>query len=240
MVRPNVLIIAEIGICHNGCLETAKELIQAAKETGADIAKFQLYDVDALFPDKKIMSRGRNWYEEVKLTQLSKEQVKVLADFCKKSDIEFMASCFDLERLGWLEELGVKRHKAASRYVTEELVKAMHDTGKEVLVSIPYGKIEEQWWKTEYADKLLFCIPECPPSKLALNQVDWDVFEGFSDHSIGIMAPLVAVARGAKVIEKHITLDRTDLRGPDHFCSLEPWELEKMVDNIRKIECLMT
>ena len=97
-----ITIVAEIGINWQGDILLAYEMIYTAKTCGADIAKFQLYDVDKLFPDKKIIAQGKNWYEEVKRTQLTREQAFELAEYCRRLGIEFMCSVFDLERLGLL------------------------------------------------------------------------------------------------------------------------------------------
>ncbi len=233
------LVIADIGINFDGNLDKAKALIRAAKESGASIAKFQLYDVEALFHGT-VMARGKNWYKDVLRTQLTKDNVFELCQYCKQVGIEFAASCFDTERLEWLEESHVKRHKLGSRYVSEELARAMKKTGKEIIASVPYGNMEEFWWRAKYADKMLYCIPEYPPEKVSLSKVDFDIFDGFSDHTPSITASLVAVARGAKVIEKHLTFDKNDTSGPDHACSITPSELKLLVETIEKIECLIS
>ena len=105
-------IIAEIGQNHNGDMALARQLIRSAKENGADVAKFQLYDARALFPKE-----GNEWFDYNCKTELSHDQIRELADECRRAGIEFMASVFDVERIAWLEEVGVKRHKIASRSI---------------------------------------------------------------------------------------------------------------------------
>ena len=117
-----VEIIAEIGQNHNGDMLLAKELIHAAKENGADVAKFQLYDAVSLFPKE-----NNPWYEYNCQTELSRDQVTDLNNECQKVGIEFMSSVFDVERIDWLESINVKSHKVASRSIKDaSLTNAMN------------------------------------------------------------------------------------------------------------------
>jgi len=231
-----MLIIAEIGQNHNGAMSIAKELICAAKEKGAHIAKFQLYDVDKIFaPDFE-------WYKEAKEAQLSKGQVVELSEICSKADIEFSASVFDIERFGWTEELGIKRYKIASRSIYDKnLVDSIASTGKDIIVSL--GMYEEEGFpniigkgKIDY----LYCVAKYPtmPEDLDFKNIDFEKFSGFSDHTIGIMASIVAMARGAKIIEKHFTLDKK-MHGPDHSGSMDPDELREIVKYAEDIENIL-
>src|SRR3954468_5086707 len=125
-------IIAEIGQNHNGDMKMATDLIRAAKDCGADVAKFQMYEARALFPKE-----NNPWYDYNCRTELSRAQVDELANECARLDIEFMASVFDLERVEWLEAIGVKRYKVASRSVRETaLVERLVATGKPLIVSL--------------------------------------------------------------------------------------------------------
>ena len=222
-----VIIIAEIGINHNGDMDIAKKLIAQSKATGAHIAKFQLYDVDRLFPDKKVISIGQNWYEKVKKTQLSFDQVKILQKYCKKAGIEFMASAFDIERVGWLEKLNVKRHKIGTRVNQNmKLIKAMVSTGKEIIISSKKPLTNLPIYPNYTR---LYCIPlyPAPSDTLKLSRISFpEDFHGFSDHALGIYASQIAIARGAMMIEKHFTFDITNNDGPDHLCSITLPELE--------------
>lgn len=231
-----MLIIAEIGQNHNGNIGVAKELIHAAKAKGADIAKFQLYDVD------KIFSPNFEWYKEAKEAQLSKAQVFDLARECAKLNIEFCASVFDLERFYWTEELGMKRYKIASRSIYEkELIDAVAKTGKDIIVSL--GMYQEKGFpKIETRGKVdyLYCVAKYPamPQDLNFADVDFTRYSGFSDHTIGNAASFIAMARGAKIIEKHFTLSKK-MHGPDHAGSMDPGELEEIVTFARKVhDCL--
>ena len=232
-----ITIIAEMGINHQGKMSVAKELISQAKRCGADLVKSQLYDVDKLFPDKKIIAQNRNWYNEVKRTQLSKEQANELFQFGQKIGIEVFYSVFDLERLQWCEEMGTKMHKVATREnKNKKLIEAMLDTKKNVLLSCqdrntPYSPLYG-------ALSYLYCVPEYPTplDKINFNQISFPhEFQGFSDHTLGTEASVCAMARGAKIIEKHFTLSR-GLVGPDQICSLEPNELRELVRYARKFE----
>lgn len=227
-------IIAEIGQNHNGDIELARRLICAAKGGGADVAKFQLYDARSLFPKE-----GNPWFDYNCTTELSRDDVERLSRTCDEVGIEFMASVFDVERLAWLEEVGVKRHKLASRSVRDKaLVDAMAATGKPVLMSL--GMWDEAEFPPFPNDKVnyLYCISKYPTplEELHLSKIDFSRYAGFSDHSIGISAAVAALARGAGVIEKHFTLDKT-MYGPDHEGSMTPGELRQLAnfrDDFRK------
>jgi sialic acid synthase SpsE len=231
-----MLIIAEIGQNHNGDMDIARKLILAAKEKGADIAKFQLYDVDKIFtPDFE-------WYKEAKDAQLTKDQIFELADVCAKIGIEFSASVFDLERFDWTEELGMKRYKIASRSIYEkDLINTIASTGKDMIVSLGMYK-EKGFPQIDTSGKVdyLYCVAKYPtmPNDLGFLNVDFNDYSGFSDHTIGITASLVAIARGARIIEKHFTLDK-QMHGPDHSGSMDPMELEELVSYARNIEKIL-
>ena len=235
-LAPKILIIAEIGQNHNGEMEIAKKLISAAKEGGADIAKFQLYDVDTIF------SPSFEWYKETKETQLTKDQVLELADWCEKVGIEFMSSVFDTERVKWCEEIGTKRYKIASRSIYDkQLIDAIAKTDKEIIASLGMYKGKEfPQIDTQGKVDFLYCVAKYPtlPEDLNFLEVDFNRYSGFSDHTIGIEAALVAMARGAKIIEKHFTLDK-NMHGPDHAGSMEPQELRQMVELARKFESIL-
>jgi sialic acid synthase SpsE len=219
-------IIAEIGQNHNGDMQLARRLIAEAKAAGASVAKFQVYDARALFPKE-----GNDWYEYNCQTELSRSDVELLALECEQVGIEFMASVFDVERIAWLEAVGVRRYKIASRSITDTaLVDAVGSTGKPLLVSLGM-------WSDPHFPKIqasgsvdfLFCISKYPTSlsELHLSEVDFARYAGFSDHTIGIEASMVALARGARLIEKHFTLDKT-MYGPDHEGSMTPSELRAL------------
>lgn len=219
-------LIAEIGQNHNGDMALARELILCAKNNGADVAKFQVFDVDAVFGKE-----GNEWYEYNRKAQLSREDVLWLSGECKKIGIEFMASVFDTERIQWLEEAEVKRYKIASRSIKDSLLlEAVAKTGKPIIVSLGH-------WKKEAFPNIhssapvsfLYCVSKYPAKleELRLGLIDFAKYSGFSDHTIDITAAQIALSRGAKIIEKHFTLDKR-MSGPDHACSMTPGELKRL------------
>ena len=246
-MRP-IEIIAEAGINHNGDMETAKKLIHEAKKAGADVIKFQLYD-----PRKRPDIEQHPWKDIVLQSRLTKRQLYFLDQECDRADIEFMCSVFDVERVGWLEEIGVKRYKIASKSIHDkELAEAITATGKPVIVS--YGMREsgkETWidkltWEKDMSTSLkcLYCVSNYPT---ALSDIDfydndgYSIFDslahGFSDHTVGITVSIVAMSLGARIIEKHFTTSRV-LSGPDHLLSCEPDELRQLCsfrDDIERI-----
>jgi sialic acid synthase SpsE len=216
-------IIAEIGQNHNGDMHLASELIRLARDNGADVAKFQVYDARKLFP-----SEGNSWFAYNCQTELTREQVDYLADECRKAGIEFMASVFDVDRIAWLEGAGVARYKIASRSIGDQaLIAALCETGKPLVASLGMWKGKE-FPRIEHRTpvQFLFCVSKYPTALEDLNfsQVDFDRFAGFSDHTIGISASIAAFARGAAILEKHFTSDKT-LYGPDHECSMTAADL---------------
>lgn len=216
-------IIAEIGQNHNGDMQLARRLIAESKAAGAGVAKFQVYDARALFPKE-----GNEWFDYNCKTELSRNDVETLARDCEREGIEFMASVFDVERVGWLEGVGMKRYKIASRSVKDRaLIEAVARTGKPMLVSLG------MWDGAEFPKitspggvEYLYCVSKYPTemSDLHFGKVDFTRYAGFSDHTIGIDAPMIALSRGARIIEKHFTLDKT-MYGPDHSGSMTPSEL---------------
>jgi len=219
-------IIAEIGQNHNGDMALARDLIFAAAEAGASVAKFQLYDAKDLFPKE-----GNPWFDYNCKTEISREQMEELSAWSMEAGIEFMASCFDTRRINWLESVGVKRHKVASRSIQEsEMIKALVATDKELLISL--GMWQGDGFPKISSDNIryLYCVSKYPTPHEDLNfsNVDFQEYAGFSDHTIGIEASMIALARGACIIEKHFTLDKT-MYGPDHEGSMTPEELKKLV-----------
>lgn len=239
-----VEIIAEIGINHNGSMAMAKELIRQAAIAGADVAKFQAYSVDALFgpngeDPNPVIHAG------VKPLEFNKEQFVELKEYCEEEGIEFMCSVFDRERLKWMEDLGVKRHKIASRTskLTRNLAEEIVATGKECFMSLGFGAeplegMESVKNKDVYNVKYLYCVAQYPTAYSELGipkNFAKSLYTGFSDHSLGIEASLIAIARGAQVIEKHFTLNK-GLPGFDHVCSMTPDELRELVYYARRME----
>jgi N,N'-diacetyllegionaminate synthase len=254
----SVFIIAEAGVNHNGNLELARKLVDAAKDAGADCVKFQT------FVSKNIVSKNavkaeyqkqqtkpeESQQDMLKKLELSFDQFVELNEYCKSKDIEFMSTAFDFDSIDFLDSLGMRTWKIPSGDITNlpYLIK-IAKLNKPVILSTGMSTMEDiksaiQILKENEAGELtvLHCTTEYPTpfedvNIRAMNTIkeEFGVKVGYSDHTKGIEVPIAAVALGATVIEKHFTLDR-NMEGPDHKASLEPNELKAMVDSIRHIE----
>ena len=224
-----ILVIAELGHNFNGNIKLAKKMIEEAKACGADIAKIQLYDTD------KIKKPWQSRYFELKFSEIDFNEAKEIKEHCDKVGIEFMASAFDTERVEWLEKLGVKRHKIASRNIYDkELIRSMEKTGKPIIASLGLYK-EDFFPKIKNCD-FLYCVSEYPATiKLKDFPITFNKYNGFSDHTNGMFWAKEAILRGAKIIEKHFTLNKS-IPGCDQECSAEPVELRDFIRFVRKIE----
>lgn len=221
-----VELIAEIGQNHNGDMELARRMIREAKLAGADVAKFQLFEARSLFNET-----GNPWFEYNLRTEISRQDLQMLKGECDDVGIEFMASAFDVERVGWLELEDVKRHKLASRSIQDgTLIRSMVETRKTIIASLGH------WKKAELPDigedgqvEFLYCVSRYPAvsGDFEFSTTDFSVLSGFSDHSEGLAASKIAIARGAQIIEKHFTLDKSSF-GPDHGGSMTPDELREL------------
>jgi len=308
----SVFIIAEAGVNHNGNLETARQLVDAAVAAGADAVKFQTFKAENLVTrhagkaayqkittakDGGSVAIGREPMrptdaDENQLTMLKRLELKYelhfqLLAYCQKLGIEFLSTAFDFESLDFLvRELGVETLKVPSGEITNGPFLLAHaQTGKPIILSTgmatlgevetalgvlafgylaiagatgSVGSLQQRQPSSSAFQKayssaqgqavlrekvtLLHCTSEYPTPMENINLKAMDVLQqafglrvGYSDHSVGLVVPVAAVARGATVIEKHFTLDRTQ-QGPDHKVSLEPDELKAMVQGIRDVE----
>lgn len=260
MMNNKTFIIAEAGVNHNGNLEMAIEMVKQAVDAGADAIKFQMAVPELVatkFAEKADYQKATTGFEESQLEMIKKlhfplEQYIAIKEHCEKNKILFLASAFDMVSLDFLNGLGVCLHKIPSGEITNYLyIKKIAECGLPVLISTgmaKLGEIEEAITVCENEGlprnkiKLLHCTTSYPTSMdnvnlLALNTLRsaFGVVVGYSDHTLGIEVALAAVAMGAKVIEKHFTLDR-NLPGPDQKASLEPVQFREMVSSIRNIE----
>ena len=248
MITRPITIICEIGINHNGNMEQAREMIEIAKECGADVAKFQIYIPERILDLKK--PRIIEHWDIIKAAELSFENVCWLKEQCNKTNIEFLASVFHPDRVEWAENIGMERYKIASRSIyNKEVTQAIVATDKPIIAS--YG-----WYaypRQAIVDILLpsgrstgrlsrlSCVAEYPTplETLSIDKYTFDGFyDGLSDHTEGITAPVVAMSLGAKIIEKHFTLSR-DLPGCDQVCSMEPGELRQLCNMRNDIEKIL-
>ncbi len=251
------LIIAEAGVNHNGSLEMAKKLVDAAKACGADIVKFQTAKLDSLVSKSANMAdyqKKNTGVEESQKEMLSKllldfDSFTELAAYCKEVGIKFLSTPFDIESIRFLNDMQDIWKVPSGEITNYPYLVEIAKTKKKVILSTGMAEMDEIKAAIDVLTgngtddiTILHCTTEYPaPIKdvnLNVMKTLKDAFGypvGYSDHTQGIEVDLAAVALGAEVIEKHFTLDR-NLPGPDHKASLEPDELKAMVDGIRKIE----
>lgn len=252
-------IIAEAGSNHDQKLEQAKKLVNTAASAGADAVKFQSFIADKIVAKTSLkaeymemVSEKESTYDVFKRIELPREWIPELAEYAKKKDLLFLCSTFDKEGVDLLDEIGVPAFKIASGEISNlPLLKYTAEKGKPMVVSTgasTMGEIEEAVSAIKATGNenivLLHCVSNYPAAiedaNLKCMTTMEQVFQlsiGYSDHTLGIVAPIVAVNLGAVVIEKHFTLSKK-LSGPDHFYALEPQELKAMVENIRTVEKL--
>jgi N,N'-diacetyllegionaminate synthase len=263
MKSKSTLIIAEAGVNHNGSMELAYKLIDAAADAGADLVKFQTFDARKLVTEsadkakyqKQTTDAGESQYDMLSKLELSKDMHEDLISYCAQRGVGFFSTGFDNDSLDMLIELGLGLIKIPSGEITNLfLLRHAGSLGKPIILSTGMsnlGEIEDAINVLTGAgvprEKIcvLHCNTEYPTpmedvnlqAMLGIKQA-LQVDIGYSDHTQGITIPIAAVALGATVIEKHLTLDR-GLPGPDHLASLEPEEFSKMVKAIRDVECAL-
>lgn len=244
-----VRMIAEIADSHNGKMETAKQLILAAKESGADIVKFQLHLPDVEMIPGSIQMWDGPLYDILKNNLLTIEQHQELKEFCEQNDIMYLCTPFCATAAELLDKIGVNSFKIGSGELTNlPMLIRIAKKKKTMIVSTGMSEWSEIKQTVQVVKKencpliLMNCTSEYPPKYEDINlglikkmEQEFEIPVGHSDHSPDIYTALAAVALGAKIIEKHFTLDKTQ-KGPDHFISLEPDGLRKLVTGIRQIE----
>jgi N,N'-diacetyllegionaminate synthase len=259
-IHLSTFIIAEAGVNHNGSVETAKKLIDAAVEAGADAVKFQTFKADQIVSmtapkaEYQIRTTGKRetQFGMLKKLELSEKAHRELFLYCKKKKIMFLSTPFDIESVDFLNKLGLGIFKIPSGEITNlPYLKKIGGLKKKIIMSTGMADMRE----IEEALKilidcgtpkenitLLHCSTDYPTAMRDVNLLAMltirDAFKvkvGYSDHTPGIEVPVAAVALGASIIEKHFTLDK-NMKGPDHKASLEPDEFKAMVKAIRNIE----
>lgn len=256
-----IYIIAEAGVNHNGSLEIAKKMVDAAGKAGADAIKFQTFKAENIVTknasraEYQVKNTGEDTsqYYMLKKLELSYDDFRELKAYCDDSGIEFLSTPFDLESIDFLQELGIRFLKIPSGEITNfPYLRKIGQTGMPVIMSTGMSTLEEvgeaikvlrEYGSNEIS--LLHCTTEYPAPLDSVNlkamQTMTEAFNlpvGYSDHTSGIAVSVAAVAMGAVIIEKHFTLDR-NMEGPDHKASLEPDELKAMVQSIRDVEMAM-
>jgi len=256
-----VIIIAEAGVNHNGDINIAKKLIHAAADAGADYVKFQTFKSELLvtktaekasYQKENLKDKGQSQLEMLKKLELSEAVHLELIEECKKANIGFLSTAFDLPSLDFLNSLGLDMFKIPSGEITNlPYLRKIGSLGKKIILSTGLSTLEDidlalnAIVKSGTSKKdvtILHCNTSYPTPMKDVNlsamktiAQKFDTLVGYSDHTLGIEIPVAAVALGAIVIEKHFTLDQT-MEGPDHKASLEPNELKEMVRQIRNIE----
>ena len=255
------IIIAEAGVNHNGDIETAKKLIDVASDAGVDYVKFQTFKADRLvsplaqkakYQIKNDKNSDDSQLNMLKKLELSDADHKELISYCKSKNISFFSTAFDEEGISYLSSLNFDMFKIPSGELTNyPYLKAIAKTGLPVILSTGMANLDEieksinvlvSYGTKKSEITVLHCNTEYPTPMIDVNlkamltiKEKLGVSIGYSDHTLGLEVPIAAVALGAKIIEKHFTIDRS-LKGPDHKASLEPNELKEMVIAIRNIE----
>ncbi|MCK5564034.1 MAG: N-acetylneuraminate synthase [Planctomycetes bacterium] len=255
-----VFIIAEAGVNHNGSVKLALELIAVAADAGADAVKFQTFKAENVISahapkaayQEETTGKEESQLEMVKRLELGPAEHKELIKHCQAKDIMFMSAPFDLESIDLLCELGLEIMKIPSGEITNlPYLRKIGGLGTRIIMSTGMADLKEiedalnilLQSGTDRTDiTILHCNTEYPSpfedvnlSAMLTIKDAMNVDVGYSDHTLGIEVPIAAAALGAKVIEKHFTLDKS-MAGPDHKASLEPGELKAMVQAIRNVE----
>lgn len=254
----NVFIIAEAGVNHNGDINIARKLVDAAVEAGADAVKFQTFKAEELVckdAKKAEYQKQSTRKDECQLEMLKKLELNIydhkeLINYCNAKGIMFLSTPFDLQSIELLEELNMKIYKIPSGEITNfPYLKKIAGLKKKIIMSTGMCYLNEVKDALDVLKEngsqditILHCNTEYPTpiEDVNLNAMitmknELNVKVGYSDHTLGIEVPIAAASMGASVIEKHFTLDK-QMEGPDHKASLNPKELKLMVESIRKVE----
>ena len=254
MIRNKTLIIAEIGINHNGDMDIVKKLIDIAADAKCDVVKFQKRTIDKVYTAEFLdgfreSPWGTTQRAQKEGLELSAEKYQEINDYCKNKGIEWMASAWDVEAQKFLQQFDLKYNKVASAMLGNfELLTEIAKEGRFTYISTGMSTYEEVDAVVELFKKyncpfeIMHCNSTYPmkPEDANLSLIPilknrYDVNIGFSSHEIGFVATLGAIALGATSIERHITLDR-NMYGSDQKASTEPSELIELVKQIRVME----
>lgn len=255
-----VLIIAEAGVNHNGKLDIAMKLAETAKKCGADVVKFQAFNVNKLVSrhaqmaeyQKKNMGSEDTQAAMLNRLALSEDDFIQLYEYCKNIGIGFLSTPFDIDSIHFLDGIQDIWKIPSGEITNYPYLVEIAKTGKDIILSTGMSTLDEVKDALDVLHEngsanimLLHCTTEYPVPYEDVNlkamktlREEFQCPVGYSDHTKGIEASIAAVAMGAVIIEKHFTLDKT-MEGPDHKASLEPYELKNMVDAIRNVESAM-
>ncbi len=251
------LIIAEIGVNHNGSIKLAKQMIEVAKDCGADIVKFQTFNVDAITSryaemaryQKENLGEEKTQKEMLSSLTLTHSEFCELAEYCRKIGIRFLSTPFDIESVRFLDDLQDMWKIPSGEITNYPYLVEIARTKKKIILSTGMSTIEEIDEALKVLREngssdivILHCTTDYPAPVEGVNLNAMITLKnrfgypvGYSDHTRGIEVSVAAVAMGATVIEKHFTLDKT-MNGPDHKASLEPDELKKLISAVRNVE----
>jgi len=246
-------IVAEVGINHNGSVQTAKELIESAAEAGVDAVKFQKRTPEICVPDhQKDQMRDTPWgyitYLKYRhIVEFGQAEYEEIDAYCKSVGIDWLASSWDVPSLEFIDAFSPPAHKVPSALITDhELLRAIKKTGRPVILSTGMSTMDEIEEAVAILDmdNLLICHTTssypCPPEELNLKMINTlqDKFDcpiGYSGHEVGLVPSALAVAMGACLVERHVTLDRA-MWGSDQAASVEPHGVRTLVKYIRVTE----
>lgn len=248
-------VIAEIGINHNGCLETAKKLINVAHAYGCDAVKFQKRTVEDVYTKEELQAPRHSVFGETNGDlkyglEFGYDEYKTIDEHCKNLGILWFASCWDKKSVDFMEQFDVCAYKIPSALITDiELLKYTKATNKPILISTGMSTLDEVDKALEVVGLentvIYHCTSTYPSenSELNLNVIKalkekYDCPIGYSGHEKGIVSSTIAVVLGACSVERHITLDRT-MWGSDQAASLEPEGLRKMIRDIRNVKTFL-
>ena len=252
-MKNQLKIIAEIGVNHNGKFQLAKKLIDEAKKCGANAVKFQTFFaknfVKKNTPKAKYQKANtddkENHFKMIKKLELKKKDFIYLKKYCEKKNIEFISTPYDLESAEFLKSIKIKTFKTASADLSDYLLhKFISKTNSKVIISTGMANLEDinrtlKIYRNKKKIELLHCVSSYPCSFKSLNlkcinllQEKFKIPVGFSDHSVGSNAAIIALALGARLFEKHFTLSKK-MPGPDHKASMDPKEFKHYVNKIK-------
>jgi len=241
-------IIAEIGTNHEGSLDLACEMIEKFANAGADIIKFQAFVVEDMVP------KSAEYYQKMKQLEVKKDWYKVLIEECKKNGVEFLSTATSFKSLEWMEDAGANMYKVASGNATHiPILDKLIEINKPIILSLGLLEFNEILELADYFESknfhkfsFLHCHVKYPTptydSNLknitVLKEVFPNITIGYSDHTLSILTPSIAVSLGAKIIEKHVFLKKGNL-GMDYDAAINLDDFKKMVEMIRETEKML-
>ena len=253
-------LIAEIGVNHNGKLSLAIQTIKAAAKAGADAVKFQMFNADEFMSKKKLLfkyktkkgNKSENMYDMFKRLEFSEKWLSKIIQVCKKNKVDFLSSVADKSSANLMKKLKVKAIKLSSEdLINYPLLEHVATLGRNIILSTGMANSEEITRALSFFKKkkikviILHCVSMYPTSikdanllRMVSLKKKYNVSVGYSDHTLGIEASIVATILGAEIIEKHFTLNKS-LIGPDHVMSSDPKEFKELADNIKRIHLIL-